>query len=60
MSLYSLVFTHNNPIWIYIGYILPTPYVPAMVILGKTLNVEPYDELNMPISWIALIVCILV
>ena len=59
MCLYSIVFTHNNPIWMYMGYITPTPYVPAMVILGNTLNVEPYNELNMPISWIALILCIL-
>jgi hypothetical protein len=53
MYLFSLVLTHKNPNLMYIGYMIP--YVPTMVILGNTLDVEPYVELNMAISWAALI-----
>ena len=40
MYLFSLVLTHKNPNLMYIGYMIP--YVPTMVILGNTLDVEPY------------------
>ena len=42
----------------YFGYSTLTPYVPALVILGSILNVDPYDTLSMTISWIFLILSI--
>jgi hypothetical protein len=38
----------------YLGYSTLTPYVPAMVIVGNILNVDPYDTLSTTNSFIAL------
>jgi hypothetical protein len=37
----------------YCGYAVP--FVPTMIILANTLGVEPYNQLNMPGTWAALI-----
>ena len=53
MYLFSIVSNTGDVRYMYIGYFLP--FVPTMVIIGGTLRVRPYDELNMPIAWISLI-----
>lgn len=53
MYLFSIVLKTEDVRYMYIGYMMP--FVPTMVIIGGTLRVSPYDQLSMPIAWIALI-----
>ena len=53
MYLFTIAAKTEDARYIYIGYMCP--FIPTMVIIGDILDVEPYNQLNMPISWISLI-----
>ena len=53
MFLFSVVVKTNDVRYMYCGYMVP--FVPTMVILADILNVEPYNQLNIPATWAALI-----